>query len=98
MPRSQGRPQLAFEDPAVVGPRLPFPHPHEMPAGSSDCKGQKPQEGGEGCSASDLAYWFKDSVIHPKPPTEPPQPSHGITLAQLPAACRQVLAAPDAKQ
>jgi penicillin-insensitive murein DD-endopeptidase len=67
------------------------------PPGASDCKGQKPQEGGEGCSASDLAYWFKDSIIHPEPPKEPPTPNHGITLAQLPAACRQVLAAPDAK-
>jgi penicillin-insensitive murein DD-endopeptidase len=67
------------------------------PPGSKDCKGQKPQEGGEGCAASDFAYWFKDSVIHPPPPKEPPEPSHGITLAQLPAACKQVLAAPDAK-
>jgi penicillin-insensitive murein DD-endopeptidase len=68
------------------------------PPGSKDCKGQKPQEGGEGCGAGDLAYWFKDSIIHPALPKEPPTPSHGITLAQLPAACRQVLAAPDAKQ
>jgi penicillin-insensitive murein DD-endopeptidase len=67
------------------------------PPGSSECQGQSPQEGGEGCSASDLAYWFKDSVLHPEPPKEPPKPHPGITLAQLPAACRQVLAAPDAK-
>src|SRR3984957_12138749 len=65
------------------------------PPGSSDCKGQPPQTGGEGCSASDLAYWFKDSVIHPAPSTAPP--SHGMTLAALPAACKQVLNAPDAK-
>jgi penicillin-insensitive murein DD-endopeptidase len=68
------------------------------PPGATDCKGQKPQEGGEGCSASDLTYWFKDSIIHPAPPKEPATPSHGITMAQLPQACRQVLAAPDAKQ
>jgi penicillin-insensitive murein endopeptidase len=68
------------------------------PPGSSDCKGQPSQAGGEGCGAGDLAYWFKDSIIHPAPPKEPSKPSHGITLAQLPAACRQVLAAPDAKQ
>ena len=24
----------------------------------------------EGCSAGDLAYWFKDSVLHPKPPKD----------------------------
>ena len=28
VPRGQGRPQLAFQDQAVVGPRLSFPHPH----------------------------------------------------------------------
>jgi penicillin-insensitive murein endopeptidase len=64
------------------------------PPGSSECKGQLPQEGGEGCSASDLAYWFKDSVLHPAP-SEPP--SHGMTMAALPAACKRVLNAPDAK-
>jgi penicillin-insensitive murein endopeptidase len=67
------------------------------PPGSSECKGQPSQSGGEGCSASDLAYWFKDSIIHPQPPKEPPKPSHAITLAALPAACKQVLAAPNAK-
>ncbi len=36
------------------------------PPGSSDCKGQPPQDGGEGCGADDLAYWFKDSIIHPE--------------------------------
>ena len=50
---------------------------------------------GEGCSAGDLAYWFKDSVLHPKPPKVPPKPKPPMTLAQLPAACKQVLLAPD---
>ena len=67
------------------------------PPGSDECKGQTDQEGGEGCSTSDLAYWFKDSVLHPEPPKEPPKPPHGITLAQLPTSCRQVLNAPDVK-
>ena len=67
------------------------------PPGSKDCKGQAAQAGGEGCSASELAYWFKDGIIHPAPPKEPPKPSHGMTMAALPAACKQVLAAPDAK-
>jgi penicillin-insensitive murein endopeptidase len=66
------------------------------PPGSSDCKGQTPQAGGDGCD--DLAYWFKESIIHPEPPKEPATPNPGITLAQLPKACRQVLAAPNAKQ
>jgi penicillin-insensitive murein endopeptidase len=68
------------------------------PPGSPDCKGQSPQSGGEGCKPAELAYWFKDSIIHPQPPKEPPKPSHGITLAQLPPACKAVLNAPDAKQ
>jgi penicillin-insensitive murein DD-endopeptidase len=66
------------------------------PAGSKDCDGQKEQDGGDGCG--DLAYWFKDSILHPEPPKEPEKPHPGITLAQLPAACRQVLSAADAKQ
>src|SRR3954453_21207095 len=65
--------------------------------GSSECESQRPPEDSEGCSAGDLAYWFKDSVLHPKPPKVPPKPKPPMTLAQLPAACRQVLSAPDAK-
>jgi penicillin-insensitive murein DD-endopeptidase len=70
----------------------------KCPAGSGECAGQPAPSEGEGCSAGDLAYWFKDSTIHPKPPKVPPKPKPPMTLAQLPAACRQVLAAPDAKQ
>jgi penicillin-insensitive murein endopeptidase len=68
------------------------------PPGSNECKAQPPQEGGEGCGAEDFAYWFKDSVLHPTPSELPPQPSRPMTLAELPAGCRAVLAAPDAKQ
>ena len=70
------------------------------PPGATECKGQKDQGGGEGCKPSDLAYWFKDSVIHPKPeppPKEPPSLQSGIKLAQLPRDCKGVLNAPDAK-
>jgi penicillin-insensitive murein endopeptidase len=70
----------------------------KCPPGSTDCESQPAPAEGEGCSAGDLAFWFKDSIIHPKPPKEPPKPRPPMTLAQLPAACRQVLAAPDAKQ
>jgi penicillin-insensitive murein DD-endopeptidase len=68
------------------------------PAGSGECERQPEPSEGEGCSVRDLAYWFKDSVLHPKPPKVRPKPKPPMTLAQLPAACRQVLAAPDAKQ
>jgi penicillin-insensitive murein endopeptidase len=70
----------------------------KCPPGSSECESQSEPDGGEGCSESDLAYWFKDSVLHPKPPPEPPKPRPPITVAQLPHACKQVLAAPDSKQ
>lgn len=68
------------------------------PSGSPQCEGQKPQAEGEGCKPSDLAFWFKDSVLHPKPPPKPPKPRPPMTLAQMPADCKTVLNAPDARQ
>jgi penicillin-insensitive murein DD-endopeptidase len=70
----------------------------KCPAGSSECETQSEPSASEGCSDRDLAYWFKDQVLHPKPPATPPKPKPPMTLAQLPAACRQVLAAPNARQ
>jgi penicillin-insensitive murein DD-endopeptidase len=69
----------------------------KCPAGSSECESQPEPTEGEACSTGDLAYWFKDSVLHPEPPKEPPKPKPPMTLAQMPAACRDVLAAPDGK-
>ena len=69
----------------------------KCPPGSGECEHQPAPAAEEGCSAADLAYWFKDSVLHPKPPKVPPKPRPPITLAQLPAACKKVLNAPDAK-
>jgi penicillin-insensitive murein endopeptidase len=68
------------------------------PRGSSECESQPAPTEGEACKPHDLAYWFSDAVLHPKPPPEPPKPKPPMTLAQLPADCRQVLHAPDAKQ
>ena len=70
----------------------------KCPAGSSQCEGQPEPAADEGCSAGDLAYWFNDSVLHPKPSTKPEKPRPPMTLAQLPADCRKVLAAPNAKR
>lgn len=67
------------------------------PAGAKQCEPQPPPSDDEGCKPADFAYWFKDSVLHPKPSPEPATPSRGPTMAQLPADCRKVLAAPDAK-
>ncbi len=64
------------------------------PATDNDCTSQPPPLEGEGCSAADLAYWFSDPVIHPKSSSAPPTPRPPMTLAQLPAACRQILLAP----
>jgi penicillin-insensitive murein endopeptidase len=62
------------------------------PPGDSACTPQPPPSESEGCASADLAYWFTDPVIHPKPSTAKPAPP--ITLSQLPAACRQILLAP----
>jgi penicillin-insensitive murein DD-endopeptidase len=70
----------------------------KCPPGSGECESQPDPAASEGCKPADLAFWFKDSIIHPKPSKEPPKPSHPMTMAALPAACKQVLAAPDAKQ
>jgi penicillin-insensitive murein DD-endopeptidase len=69
------------------------------PPGATDCHGQKDQEGGDGCKPSDFAFWFKDSTLHPKPepPKPPPTIYDGIKLAKMPAGCKAVLNAPDAK-
>src|SRR6202158_2496399 len=69
----------------------------KCPPGSTECESQPEPTDGEACSTADRAYWFKGEVIHPKPPAEPPKPKPPMTLAQLPAACRKVLAAPDAQ-
>ena len=66
----------------------------KCPAGAADCESQPPPTASEGCAAGDLAYWFSDAVLHPKPPTVPPKPKPPMTLADMPAACRQVLNAP----
>jgi penicillin-insensitive murein DD-endopeptidase len=63
------------------------------PAGSPDCKTQDPAPEGEGCG-KDLDYWFQESILNPPPPKEPAKPRPPLTMADLPAACRQVLIAP----
>jgi len=60
------------------------------PADDPECKAQEAPPPGDGCG-HELDWWFTESVIHPKP-TPPPQ--HALKMSALPAACRQVLAAP----
>jgi penicillin-insensitive murein endopeptidase len=63
------------------------------PADSPDCKPQPARPAGDGCSPKELAHWFTDAELHPKP-APPPTPRPGPRMADLPAACRQVLMAP----
>jgi penicillin-insensitive murein endopeptidase len=63
------------------------------PADSPQCERQPPPEPGDGCGHA-LDYWFSPGVLHPAPPSQPAQPKRALTMANLPAACRQVLMAP----
>jgi penicillin-insensitive murein DD-endopeptidase len=66
----------------------------KCPADSPNCRKQDPVPAGDGCAAKDLAFWFKDSVLHPKPGPPPKVPPKPLTLADLPAACKNVIDAP----
>ena len=63
------------------------------PADSPNCKEQDAAPEGDGCG-KELDYWFSDKILKPRPPTEPPKPKPALKMADLPAACRQVLMAP----
>jgi penicillin-insensitive murein endopeptidase len=62
------------------------------PKGSPGCQPQDPVPRGEGCGR-ELDWWFSDAVLFPKPPAVPPRPKPPVTMANLPAECRQVLRA-----
>lgn len=62
------------------------------PAGQDQCGDQAPPPGGDGCG-EELAYWFSDAIMNPRPATKPAKPKPPMTLAALPAACRAVLKA-----
>src|SRR2546421_4323110 len=47
----------------------------KCPPGSGECESQPDPGADEGCKPGDLAFWFKDSIIHPKRPKEPPKPN-----------------------
>ena len=69
------------------------------PPGSPDCRPQDVVPAGDGCG-KELDWWFRDAIIKPQPAPKPkdpeakPKPRPQITMADLPAACRQVLLAP----
>jgi len=66
------------------------------PADSPQCRAQPAVPAGDGCTEKDLAFWFTDKALAPQinPSHTPGKP---IMLADLPAACKAVLEAPDKK-
>jgi penicillin-insensitive murein endopeptidase len=58
------------------------------PPGEEECADQDPPPSGDGCGA-ELDRWFTQEMLFPKPGN--PRPP--MTMAQLPAECRRVLAA-----
>ncbi|WP_246206561.1 penicillin-insensitive murein endopeptidase, partial [Propylenella binzhouense] len=61
------------------------------PPGAAGCRGQSAPPKGDGCG-KELAWWYTAEPYRPaKPGGKKPRP---ITLADLPDACRAVLAAP----
>jgi penicillin-insensitive murein endopeptidase len=62
------------------------------PADSPECTSQPARPADEGCG-KELDSWFTDAILHPKP-SPPAKPRPGPKMADLPAACRQVLLAP----
>jgi penicillin-insensitive murein endopeptidase len=60
------------------------------PPDSPNCRHQPPVPEDEGCGKA-LDYWFSDRVLKPVTKFKPKKP---MTLADLPAACKTVLAAP----
>ncbi|MFZ1816002.1 MAG: penicillin-insensitive murein endopeptidase [Rhizobiaceae bacterium] len=68
------------------------------PAGSPNCKPQKPTGSADGCDKS-LAWWFEEGLVPKKPkkpskPVKPAKPRY-LTLANLPGTCRDILNASD---
>jgi penicillin-insensitive murein endopeptidase len=63
------------------------------PADNPGCTPEPPLVGDDGCSSRDLDYWFSDAVLHPKPSSQPKE-KPPLRMADLPAACRQMLLAP----
>jgi penicillin-insensitive murein DD-endopeptidase len=62
------------------------------PADSPQCEPQPPPGVEDGCG-HELDYWFSDAVLHAEAVPQPAKPKP-LTMANLPAACRQVLMAP----
>jgi penicillin-insensitive murein endopeptidase len=65
----------------------------KCPADSPHCRAQPPVPGSDGCG-KELAFWFSDKVLHPKPSPKPEKAKKPLMMADLPPACKEVLEAP----
>jgi penicillin-insensitive murein DD-endopeptidase len=65
----------------------------DCPGGEHECTPQPPRPADDGCG-KELDHWFTDAILYPKPSPTPSPPRPGLKMADLPAACRQVLLAP----
>lgn len=65
----------------------------ECPADSPNCRSQPSVPDTDGCGAA-LDHWFSDKVLKPKPRPPSAKPPRPITMADMPPACKTVLAAP----
>ena len=63
------------------------------PPDSPECKPQLPRDAGDGCAGKELDHWY-DAIQKPDPNPKPSKGRPGPKMADLPAACRQVLLAP----
>ena len=63
------------------------------PPDSPECKPQAPRDAGDGCADKELDHWY-DAIQKPDPKPKPSKGRPGPKMADLPAACRQVLLAP----
>jgi penicillin-insensitive murein endopeptidase len=63
------------------------------PPGNAACVPQAPPPRNDGCG-KELDHWLSDALLHPRFRTPPSKPRPALTMASLPAACRQVLLAP----
>jgi penicillin-insensitive murein endopeptidase len=68
----------------------------QCPADSPNCRHQPAVPLADGCAAKDLDYWFSDKVLNPQKSPTPPKPGKPLTMADMPPACKDVLAAPSA--
>jgi penicillin-insensitive murein DD-endopeptidase len=83
----------------IVGHYYHFHIRIACPNGSAGCEGQASPPEDDGCGP-DLDAWLERirnaPKIAPRPPGPPPRPKPPMTMAQLPADCRAVLASGDA--